>query len=147
MTQYETSPSTRGPNWLSELVRNLRLAWRLLRDPSVPAWLKLVPLGALVYILMPLDLVPDWMFGLGQADDLTLFLLSVKVLVDLCPLEVVQRHLAQMSSMDVPYRVVTEEQPRAPDVAGYLDVDSRVLPDETPSPGAEAPDKSSDQAP
>jgi uncharacterized membrane protein YkvA (DUF1232 family) len=147
MTQHETSPSTRGPSWLSELVKNLRLAWRLLRDPSVPAWLKLIPLGALVYILMPLDLIPDWMFGLGQADDLTLFLLSLKVLVDLCPWEVVQRHLAQMSSMDVPYRVVREDQPQSPDVAGYLDVDSRVLPDEMSPPGDEALDRSPDKTP
>lgn len=140
MAQHETSPSARGPNWLSELVKNLRLAWRLLRDPAVPTWLKLIPLGALVYILMPLDFIPDWMFGLGQADDLTLFLLSLKVLVDLCPWEVVERHLAQMSSIEVPYRVVKEEQPQAPDAAGYLDVESRVLPDQTPP----AEDKASD---
>jgi uncharacterized membrane protein YkvA (DUF1232 family) len=147
MTRRATFLSSRGHNWLVELVKNLRLAWRLLRDPLVPAWFKFIPLGAVVYVLLPLDLIPDWMLGLGQLDDLGLFLLSLKLFFDLCPSELVQRHLAQMSSIEGSYRVVSEEQPPATDVAGYLDVDSHVLPDEMSSGGAEPLDTSSDKAP
>ncbi len=144
MTQ--TSPSGRGPNWLTEFVRNLRLAWRLLRDPLVPAWTKLIPLGALVYILLPSDLIPDLIPGLGQVDDLGVFLLSLKVFIGSCPLEMVQHHLAEMSSIKASYRVVKEEQPQATDVAGYLDVQSHTLPEEMSSPRAEQAEKGPDDA-
>lgn len=147
MTRRETSSPTRGPNWLVKLIKNLRLAWRLLRDPLVPVWLKLIPLGALAYILLPTDFIPDLVLGLGQVDDLTVFLLSLKLLFDLCPSEILERHLAQMSSIEASYRVVKEEQPRPTDVAGYLDVDSHVLPDEVASPGAEQVNGNSGEAP
>ena len=100
-----------------------------------------------MYILLPVDLIPDWMLGLGQVDDLGLFLLSLRLFFDLCPSEIVQRYLAQISSIEGSYRVVSEEQPPATDVAGYLDVDSHVPPDEMSSGRAEPLDTSSDKAP
>ncbi len=49
----------------------VRLAWRLYRDPRVsPRLKKLVPTLGLVYLLSPIDLVPDFFLGLGQLDDL-----------------------------------------------------------------------------
>jgi uncharacterized membrane protein YkvA (DUF1232 family) len=147
MTRRATTVSSRGHNRLVELVKNLRLTWRLLRDPLVPVWFKFIPLGAVVYILLPLDLVPDWMLGLGQVDDLGLFLLSLKLFLDLCPSEIVQRHLAQMSSIEGSYRVVSEEQPPTTDVAGWLDVDSHGLPDEMSSGSAKPLGTGSDKAP
>jgi uncharacterized membrane protein YkvA (DUF1232 family) len=146
MERHETSRSTGGPNWVAEWVKRLRLAWRLWREPSLPGWLKLIPLGAVVYILLPVDLIPDWILGLGQVDDLGLILLSLRLFLDLCPSEIVQRHLAQMSSIDGSYRVVTEEQPQTTDVAGYLDVDSSPPAKETAPSSAEGSNRSSDEA-
>jgi len=146
MTQRETSPSSGGVNWLVQLFGNLRLAWCLLRDPLVPVGPKLIPLGAFVYILLPSDLVPDFILGLGQVDDFVIFLLSLKLFIGLCPPEIVQRHLAEMSSIKAAYRVVKEEQPQPTDVAGYLDVESRVLPDDGTSSRVEPVERDSDQA-
>ncbi len=48
-----------------------RLAWRLYRDPRVsPRLKKLVTMFGLVYVLLPIDLLPDLFLGLGQLDDL-----------------------------------------------------------------------------
>jgi len=113
-------------NWLITLLRNLRLAWHLLRDPLVPLWSKLIPFTALVYILLPADLIPDVIIGLGQMDDVAIVLLSLKLFIASCPPEIVQRHLAKMSSVNVSYRVVEEDEPRTIDVAGYLDAESHV---------------------
>ncbi len=143
MTQHKDLPSKGESSWLIGLAKNLRLAWRLLRDPLVPAWTKLIPLGALVYILLPADLLPDLIIGLGQMDDIAVFLLSLKLFISLCPLEVVQRHLAEMSSIKVSYRVAKDE-PQATDVAGYLDVEHRMLPDAESPRSAEQMEKGSD---
>jgi uncharacterized membrane protein YkvA (DUF1232 family) len=128
MTRPDASSIEKSPTWWVSLVKNLRLSWRLFRDPLVPILPKLIPLGAVLYILLPTDLVPDFFLGLGQMDDLGVFLLSLRAFVNLCPAGIVQRHLAEMASVKGSYRVVTEEPTAGTDAAGYLDVESRVLP-------------------
>lgn len=115
MTHGKASGPTglsRGPGWLSEFVRNLRLAWRLMRDPGVAMWVRLIPVAALAYILLPFDFLPDWIFGLGQLDDLGIFLLGLKLLLDLSPPDIVQRYVSEMTSVEGTYRVLEEEQPQ-----------------------------------
>jgi len=73
---------------LRSLGERLRLAWRLLRDPRVPLWTKVVPVAALLYLIWPLDIVADVIPGLGQLDDITLLLVATEAFVRLCP-----RHL------------------------------------------------------
>lgn len=41
-----------------------------LRDPQVALWRKLSGLGAALYVVWPLDLIPDWIPILGWLDDL-----------------------------------------------------------------------------
>lgn len=79
----------------------LLLAWRLLRDPRVAPRLKLVaPVIAAVYVLSPIDLVPDFLLGLGQLDDVGVLALVVIVLTRLLPRladpEVLREHLGAM---------------------------------------------------
>ncbi len=78
---------------LGEILRNLRLVWRLLRDPRVPLLNKLIIPGLiLAYFLWPADLLPDIFPLLGQADDLILLALALKLFVDLCPAEIVRQY-------------------------------------------------------
>lgn len=39
------------------------------KDPSVSAWRKLAGVGALAYLVMPIDMVPDFLPVLGWLDD------------------------------------------------------------------------------
>jgi uncharacterized membrane protein YkvA (DUF1232 family) len=49
---------------------NLRITWKLLRDPKVAPIAKLVlPILAVLYLISPIDLIPDVILGLGQMDD------------------------------------------------------------------------------
>jgi len=41
-----------------------------MRDPATPYWAKAVIVGALSYFVLPLDAVPDFIPGVGFADDL-----------------------------------------------------------------------------
>ncbi len=92
-----------GRLWtLLALRRNLRLAWRLLRDPRVPMLAKLpVPL-ALLYVISPVDIAPDLLPILGQMDDLTVVLLALALFLRVCPPLVVQEHLARMAGYPSP---------------------------------------------
>ncbi len=44
-------------------------AWFCARDPATPARVKLVIYGALAYFVTPADMAPDFIAGLGFADD------------------------------------------------------------------------------
>ncbi len=83
------------------LPARLRLLWALLRDDRVSPWLKrLGPLGALLYVVSPIDVIPDFLLGPGQVDDLgiiavMLFILS-KLIVRFTPPDVVAEHLTAM---------------------------------------------------
>ena len=58
------------PSLLRTFVSHVRLAVRLLREPQVGWLAKLVPLLAVMYVLSPLDLVPDVIPIVGELDDL-----------------------------------------------------------------------------
>jgi uncharacterized membrane protein YkvA (DUF1232 family) len=73
------------PGLLMSLVSRVRLATRLLREPRVPLAIKAVPLAALVYLIVPLDLVPDFLLVLGELDDLGFILVAIEIFVRLCP--------------------------------------------------------------
>lgn len=78
---------------LGQLFRSVRLVWRLLNDPRVPLLNKLVIPGLfLVYLLWPVDLMPDVLPVIGQMDDLALLALAVKLFIDLCPTSIVSQH-------------------------------------------------------
>lgn len=58
-------------------------AWRLLRDPRTPTAFKLIPALGLLYVLFPLDLVPDLIPGAGQLDDVAILLIALRLFLQL----------------------------------------------------------------
>lgn len=81
-----TSPTPQSrASLLAGFIRQVRLCWQLLRHPAVPAWIKTVPILAVLYVLLPIDLLPDPLLGLGQLDDLAIIVLGMELLVNLSP--------------------------------------------------------------
>ena len=113
---------------LAGIIKNTRLVWRLLRDPDVSAWLKTIPLASLLYLLFPFDFIPDLALGLGQLDDIAIILLGAKLFIELCPQEIVRRHLREMGAVSGSYRVVDDEETsQEPSSSGYIDAPYRVV--------------------
>ena len=77
---------------VTRLVNTLRLVWRLLNDTRVPGLPKLLIPAALIYVLFPVDVVPDLILGLGQLDDLGVLALAIATFIELCPRAVVEEH-------------------------------------------------------
>lgn len=72
--------------------RSARGAWGLFRDRQTPLALRLVcvPLG--LYLLLPFDLIPDFIPVLGYADDLVVVALAAWLVVQFTPPAVIDRH-------------------------------------------------------
>jgi uncharacterized membrane protein YkvA (DUF1232 family) len=83
---------------LAHLPSFLKLFSRLVKDPRVNLAPKLVLLGVLAYVALPIDLVPDFVPGLGQADDVVVLLGGLKLFLRLCPPEVVQEHVKSIAA-------------------------------------------------
>jgi uncharacterized membrane protein YkvA (DUF1232 family) len=112
---------------LASIIKNARLVWRLLRDPDVPTSLKIIPPATLLYLLFPIDFIPDLALGLGQLDDIAIILLGVKLFIELCPQEIVRRHLREMNSVSGSYRVVDEDPSQEPSATTYIEAPYRVV--------------------
>lgn len=78
---------------LTHLPNFVKLFSRLIKDPRVAVSSKLVVAGILTYVILPTDLLPDFIVGVGQIDDLAVILGGLKLFLGLCPPEVVQEHL------------------------------------------------------
>jgi uncharacterized membrane protein YkvA (DUF1232 family) len=65
-----------------------RVVWGLLRDPRTPLPLKALLAAGLAYVVVPIDLVPDAVPILGQADDLTVLLLVLDLFIANAPRDV-----------------------------------------------------------
>lgn len=72
-----------------------RLVWGLMRDPRTPVGLKGILAAALAYVVLPVDLIPDAIPILGQADDLTVLLLVLDLFIQNAPPEVRAEHMAR----------------------------------------------------
>jgi uncharacterized membrane protein YkvA (DUF1232 family) len=73
----------------------VRMVWGILRDPRTPIGLKGMLVAALAYVVMPVDLIPDVIPIIGQADDLTVLLLVLDLFIQNAPPEVRAEHTAR----------------------------------------------------
>jgi len=104
---------------LADLIRDIEVAWHLLWDARVPTAVKLIPALALIYIVSPIDLIPDPILGLGQLDDLAVLLLGLKLFLSLSPESLVREYSRREKPQDK-----TDAPP------DYVDAEYRVLHDD-----------------
>jgi uncharacterized membrane protein YkvA (DUF1232 family) len=62
-----------------------RRLWFALRHPGAPGWLKVGTALIALYLLSPIDLVPDAIPFLGVVDDLVLIPLAIRWLLNRLP--------------------------------------------------------------
>ena len=70
-----------------------RLLWHALRHPEAPRWLKLGTGLIVLYLLSPVDLIPDAIPLLGVVDDIVLVPLAIRWLLARLPAHI--RHAAE----------------------------------------------------
>ena len=81
-------------------------------DERIPALLRLIPPVLVLYLALPIDLIPDFIPVIGQIDDILVVAVGVALLVRLAPMRVFDEHLLELEAIDAAVRDVTEP-PRA----------------------------------
>ena len=69
-----------------------KLAWRVVRDDRVPVWIRGGLVGTVAYLIMPFDLIPDWIPVLGEVDDLFVMTIGVRTLLRRVPEPILNEH-------------------------------------------------------
>lgn len=67
-----------------------RQLWFALRHPQAPAWLKWGTAAIALYLISPIDLIPDVLPFFGVMDDLVLAPLAIRALLKRLPPELKQ---------------------------------------------------------
>lgn len=84
--------SPRNAGFFSDISTRFKLIFRLMGDKRVSPLIKLLPIGSLVYLVVP-DLV------LGPLDDAVVIWLGTYVFVELCPPDVVKEHMDELTGI------------------------------------------------
>lgn len=81
-----------------------RLILRLMADGRVNFLLKLLPVGALAYLISPVDFIPAAVAPIiGTADDIAIVWMGMYLFLEMCPPNVVREHLKNLlNSMQDP---------------------------------------------
>jgi len=82
---------------LRNIVIQTKLILKLLADRRVSAWTKLIPLGTLVYLVSPIDIIMG-IPGISALDDAAILWFGSNLFIELCPPEVVQEHRGELQS-------------------------------------------------
>jgi uncharacterized membrane protein YkvA (DUF1232 family) len=70
----------------------VKLLGRLVRDPRVSVRRKSFAAAALIYVVSPIDVIPDFVAGLGQLDDLVIVAVALNHLIAGAGRDVVEEH-------------------------------------------------------
>jgi uncharacterized membrane protein YkvA (DUF1232 family) len=82
-----------------DFILRVKLILRLIGDKRVSPWLKLIPIAGLVYLVSPIDLIPDVVFPIiGELDDAAVLWLTNYFFIELCPPEIVSEHLRAINA-------------------------------------------------
>lgn len=94
----------RDSGFFDNLTVQIKLILRLLADRRVSPLLKLLPIGALVYMI-----VPD--IAIGPIDDALVIWLGSALFIELCPQEIVKEHRDALTSVvEGEWREVEEDE-------------------------------------
>ena len=85
------SISPRSGSFFNEITDRFRLISRLMMDSRVNPFIKVLPVGAIIYALWPMDLPTP-------IDDVFVLWFGTTLFVQLCPPEVVEEHTQRLES-------------------------------------------------
>lgn len=88
---------------------DLKVLWFALQHAQSPGWLKLGVAGLLFYLLLPIDIIPDFIPVIGAIDDIVIITFGVKWLLKKLPADI--RAYAHQKA-GVPFGPVVVDEPK-----------------------------------
>jgi len=84
---------------IRDFILRVKLILRLIGDRRINPWLKIIPIAGVVYLVSPLDLIPDIALPIiGELDDAAVLWLTNYLFIELCPPDIVQEHVKALSA-------------------------------------------------
>ena len=81
---------------LQVLLRSGRLAWRLFRDPRTPLRAKLILVGTALFVISPINWLPNMIPFVGELEDVALLTLGIEMFFKAVPDWLREEHEARM---------------------------------------------------
>ena len=120
------APNNKKPS-IFDIISQAKLAWKLFRDPNVSPLMRYgIPLIGLLYVLFPMDILPDALLGLGQLDDVAVLMILTKLFIELAPDNIVEMYQQGKQAAQNASKSKTSSQ-AAPQADDVIDVDYRDL--------------------
>ena len=79
-----------------------RLALALVRDGRVPLWLRALIPALVLYLALPIDLIPDFIPVVGHLDDVLIVAAATGALLRFTPRAVLEDHLSRLEARTPP---------------------------------------------
>jgi uncharacterized membrane protein YkvA (DUF1232 family) len=104
---------SQGGVWRDTVLR-VKLIFRLLGDKRVSPWLKILPIAGVLYLVSPLQIIPDLLVipPFGEIDEIAILWLTNHFFIEFCPPDVVREHVRKLVSNN---DIIDEELKRAAD--------------------------------
>ena len=82
---------------MKSFVKQLKLLGKLMGDSRVSPFVKILPIAALAYLILPVDLAPGVVFPvIGALDDAAIMWIGTTLFVQLCPDNIVKEHMEEL---------------------------------------------------
>ncbi len=79
---------------IKDFVLRVKLILRLIGDKRVSPWLKILPIGGIIYLISPIDILADIALPvIGELDDAAILWLTNYLFIELCPPQIVAEHV------------------------------------------------------
>jgi uncharacterized membrane protein YkvA (DUF1232 family) len=80
------------------LQSKLALAFALMHDERIPTGLRLLPPLLILYLALPLDIIPDFIPVIGQVDDVMVLLIGGALLMKFAPVGLLDERISQLEA-------------------------------------------------
>ena len=75
----------------------IKLFYRLFLDSRVPVYLKLLVIGSILYVISPVDFLPEFIMPfIGSLDDVIIIILAGKLFLSCAPRHIVMEHVTRI---------------------------------------------------
>ena len=77
---------------MRNIIKTIKFYWGILFDKDTPKIARILLIGAIVYLFLPFDIIPDFSLIVGQFDDLVVIPTLFYIATRFVPEEVIKRH-------------------------------------------------------
>jgi uncharacterized membrane protein YkvA (DUF1232 family) len=92
----------------------LALGGSLFMDRRIPPWARIVAIALVIYLALPLDLIPDFIPVIGFMDDLLIVIIGAGIVLRAVPRDVLEEHIRRYEYIEGEARPVDNRRLPSP---------------------------------